>query len=107
MKEPAMSRQQSQGPFCQSCSMPLEKADDFGTDVAGFRVNDYCRHCYVSGAFTEPQITMAAMIDRCVAIMAQRRVMSEPDARALLTRVMPTLKRWRVARREVAAATPF
>lgn len=102
-----MSRQQPQGPFCQSCSMPLEKADDFGTDVAGFRVNDYCRHCYVSGAFTEPQITMSAMIDRCVAIMAQRRVMSEPDARALLTRVMPTLKRWRVAGREVAAATPF
>lgn len=102
-----MPRQPPKGPFCQSCSMPLEKANDFGTDAAGFRVNDYCRHCYAGGAFTEPQITMSAMIDRCVAIMAQQRIMSEPDARALLTRVMPMLKRWRVAGREVATATPF
>jgi hypothetical protein len=32
--------------------------------------------------FTEPQITMPAMIDRCVAIMTQQRIMAEPDARA-------------------------
>ena len=91
-----MTRQQPKGPFCQSCSMPLERPEDFGTDVAGFRVNDYCRHCFVNGAFTEPAITMEAMRDRCVGIMAGQRIMPEAQARALLTDVFPRLKRWQV-----------
>ncbi len=98
-----MTPKQPMGPFCQSCSMPLEKPEDFGTDVAGYRVNDYCRHCFTNGAFTEPEISMQAMIDRCVDIMAKQRIMPEAQARALLTDVMPKLKRWR----EVpVAATP-
>jgi hypothetical protein len=76
--------------------MPLTKPEDFGTGAAGFRVNDYCRHCFVNGAFTEPAITMGAMIDRCVGIMAQQRIMTEPEARQLLADVMPRLKRWQV-----------
>ena len=92
-----MSYQGPKGPFCQSCSMPLAKPEDFGTDVAGFRVNDYCRHCFVNGAFTEPQITMEAMTDRCVGIMAAQGIMPEAQARALLKDVLPKLKRWRLA----------
>ncbi len=91
-----MPLSQPKGPFCQSCSMPLEKAQDFGTDAAGFRVNDYCRHCFANGVFTEPHISMTAMIDRCVTIMSQRGIMPEPQARSLLNDVMPRLKRWRV-----------
>jgi hypothetical protein len=37
-----MLSQQSEGPFCQSCGMPLEKPEDFGTGANGFRINDYC-----------------------------------------------------------------
>lgn len=96
-----MSRQHPMGPFCQSCSMPLEKPEDFGTDIAGYRVNDYCHHCYANGAFAESDISMEAMIDRCVAIMAGQGIMPQPQARALLTDVVPKLKRWRVT----AAAT--
>ena len=84
------------GPFCQSCSMPLVRPDDFGTDPRGYRVNDYCRHCFVNGAFTEPDITMDAMIDRCVGIMAEQGIMSAGSARTLLTDVMPRMRRWRV-----------
>jgi hypothetical protein len=77
--------------------MPLAKPEDFGTDVAGYRVNDYCRHCFAKGAFTEPAVTMEQMIDRCVHIMSDQRIMPEPQARALLTEVMPRLSRWRAA----------
>jgi hypothetical protein len=90
------------GPFCQSCSMPLAKPEDFGTDSHGFRVNDYCCHCYQYGAFTEPDITMQRMLDRCVAVMAQQGIMPEPKARTLLTDVMPRLLRWR----ETACSVP-
>jgi hypothetical protein len=86
------------GPFCQSCSMPLTKAEDFGTDRTGYRVNDYCRHCYATGAFTEPEVTLPQMIDRCVRIMSAQGIMPETEARVLLTDVMPRMKRWRVRR---------
>jgi hypothetical protein len=88
---------QSLGPFCQSCSMPLDQPEDFGTDPAGYRVNDYCRHCYQHGAFTNPDITLEQMIDQCVGIMAGRGIMPEAAARDLLTQVMPGMRRWRAA----------
>lgn len=91
-----MPPQEPRGPFCQSCSMPLMKPDDFGTDPAGYRVNDYCRHCFADGAFTEPDISMPAMLDRCVGVMDQQGIMPAPAARALLAEVLPRLKRWRV-----------
>lgn len=91
-----MPDREPKGPFCQSCSMPLSKPDDFGTDQAGFRVNDYCRHCFADGAFTEPDISMQAMLDRCVGIMDKQGIMGAADARLLLADVMPRLKRWSV-----------
>jgi len=75
--------------------MPLGKPEDFGTDVSGFRVNDYCHFCFRSGAFTEPEISMPAMIDRCVAIMAEQGIMPRSQAKTLMTEVIPKLKRWR------------
>lgn len=90
-----MPPQEPKGPFCQSCSMPLGKPDDFGTDQAGYRVNDYCRHCYADGAFTEPAISMEAMLARCVAVMDTQAIMPAPQARALLADFLPRLKRWR------------
>ena len=90
-----MPAYETKGPFCQSCSMPLSKPEDFGTDQAGFRVNDYCTHCYANGAFTDPGISMQDMLDRCVAVMDREGVMPSAQARALLTDVMPRLKRWR------------
>ena len=90
-----MPHQEPRGPFCQSCAMPLTRPEDFGTDRMGYRVNDFCRHCFADGAFTDPDISMGAMLDRCVAIMAEQKIMPAPQARALLADVMPRLKRWR------------
>lgn len=92
-----MSAQEPLGPFCQSCSMPLEKPEDFGTSASGHRVNDYCRHCFQHGAFTDPLITLDRMIDLGAGIMAQRGIMPEVKARALLTEVLPGMKRWQEA----------
>jgi hypothetical protein len=74
--------------------MPMEKPDDFGTAADGFRVNDYCHHCFDDGRFTQPQLTMQAMIDNCVGIMAREGVMPEAQARSLMTEMIPKLKRW-------------
>ena len=83
------------GPFCQSCAMPLEKPEDFGTEKTGSRVNDFCRFCYKKGEFTDPKISMYAMIDTCVRVMVERKLMPEPQARALMLETIPKLKRWR------------
>lgn len=91
-----MPPQEPRGPFCQSCSMPLGKPEDFGTDLAGYRVNDYCRHCFADGAFTEPNVTMETMLERCAGVMDAQGIMPSPQARTLLAEVLPRLKRWRV-----------
>lgn len=83
------------GPFCQSCSMPMSKPEDFGTTADGHRQNDYCAYCYRAGAFITPEMTMPQMIDFCVGVMARQGIMPEEQARAMLTEVVPTLKRWR------------
>jgi len=90
-----MPAPQPKGPFCQSCAMPLEKPEDFGTDRVGYRVNDFCRYCYADGAFTEPDISMPAMIDRCVSAMVGQGIMPAAQARTLMADVLPRLKRWR------------
>jgi len=92
-----MPPQEPRGPFCQSCSMPLGKPEDFGTDKAGYRVNDFCRHCFADGAFTEPNVSMSEMLERCVRVMDSQGIMAAPQARALLADVMPRLGRWRTA----------
>jgi len=82
-------------PFCQSCAMPMESAELFGTEAGGSKSEDYCTHCFQNGRFTEPEISMQAMIDKCVAVMVQMNIMPEEQARTLMTKTLPTLKRWR------------
>lgn len=89
-----MQHQQPKGPFCQSCGMPFERPEDFGTAANGSRVNDFCHFCFQKGTFTEPNISMQGMIDKCVAVMANQGIMSEAQAKALMTEVIPKLKRW-------------
>jgi len=91
-----MTTNQLLGPFCQSCAMPLDTPEDYGTDPVGYRVNDYCHYCYAKGTFTEPAISLAEMTDKCVDAMVLRSIMPEPKARALMLEVLPKLKRWRL-----------
>jgi hypothetical protein len=86
--------------------MPLNKPEDFGTAQSGYRVNDYCRYCYQQGAFTDPGVTMGEMIDFCAGTMARQGIMPEPNARLLLTEVLPGLKRWSAPQETPHAAAP-
>lgn len=47
--------------FCQSCGMPLEADEHFGTNKDGSKNTDYCAYCFKDGAFTA-DITMDEMI---------------------------------------------
>ena len=73
--------------------MPMSKRDDFGTHADGSQSNEFCRYCFENGRFTEPDITMEGMIEKCVNIMKQMQV---PDAQIEQTKAfIPMLKRWR------------
>ena len=88
-----MESQQIAEPFCQSCGMPMEKPEDFGTNADGTRSNDYCQFCFQNGKFTDPNITMEQMIDK-VAGFAKQMKMSEEQAREMAKTFIPKLKRW-------------
>jgi len=86
---------QPQGPYCQSCAMPMEKPEMFGTNTDGSKSEEYCTYCFKSGKLTEPDILMQEMIDKCVTIMGQQKIMAEDQARDLMNKAIPTLKRWK------------
>lgn len=79
---------------CQSCGMPMETPQDFGTDADGAPNRDYCHYCFDQGAFTAPDATMTGMLERCVQVMATQGIMPEREARTLMSGVLPGLKRW-------------
>ena len=83
-----------QGPFCQSCGMPLVHRYDFGTAKDGTRINDYCHHCFDRGRFTEPSLTAEQMLEQSVAFLTRQTLMTKDEARALASTAIPQLKRW-------------
>ncbi len=85
---------QPQRQFCQSCAMPMQNPDDFGTNADGSKNNEYCSYCFRNGKFTEPNMTVEQMIEKCAGIMKQIQM---PQAQIEQTKTfIPMLKRWRV-----------
>ena len=84
-----------QGQICQSCSMPMTKPADFGTNADKSRNNDYCCFCYQGGNFIVPNMTMQEMIDLIVS-MAGKMNMTEAQAKQMAESVIPHLKRWQI-----------
>ena len=89
-----MNMQQPQGPFCQSCGMPMVNPEDFGTNTDGSKNDEYCRYCFQNGQFTDPNITLEQMIDK-LASMASKMNMTEDQARNMANSFLPQLKRWK------------
>jgi hypothetical protein len=75
--------------------MPLGQAEDFGTDADGARADEYCRFCFEKGAFTEPGLTHAQMVEKCAGILERRGIMPLTQARAVMADLLPTLRRWK------------
>ena len=86
---------QSEGPFCQSCSMPMGKPEDFGTDDKGLKVNNYCHYCFQNGEFTNPDVTLGQMTEIVVKAMIENVNMPEDQARQITQSFLPTLIRWK------------
>ena len=87
-----MSTEEPKGPFCQSCAMPMQKPEDFGLNADRSQNNEYCQYCFKDGKFTEPDITMDQMIEKCAGIMKQMQI---PEEQIEQTRqFIPMLKRW-------------
>ncbi len=79
---------------CQSCGMPMTKdPEGGGTNADGTKSRTYCSHCWVSGAFTQPDLTAAGMQDL---VKGKMREMGFPAPLGwLFTRSIPKLERWR------------
>ena len=43
--------------FCQSCGMPMDTPELFGTNADGSKNEDYCTYCFKDGKFTQ-DVTM-------------------------------------------------
>ena len=80
--------------ICQSCGMPMEKAEDFGTNSDGSQNDEYCRYCFQNGKFTDEGITMEEKIAKNIKI-AQGLGMSEKEAKDLAEKTIPALGRWK------------
>ncbi|MDO8688712.1 MAG: zinc ribbon domain-containing protein [Dehalococcoidia bacterium] len=83
-----------QGPFCQSCGMPLSQDEQGGgTKADGTRSAEYCSHCYQKGQFTEPGLTAGQMVAKVLGMLKQ---MGIPGPQAeMLAKGVPDLKRWK------------
>jgi hypothetical protein len=76
--------------------MPLSKDPlGGGTNPDGSRTAEYCSHCYESGAFTQPNITVEEMK---ALVEGKLRSMHFPGFLARrFVKDVPTLRRWKKA----------
>lgn len=84
--------------FCQSCGMPLNTKEDFGTNKDMSQNDDYCTYCFKEGSFVQ-NITMNEMIEHCLQYLDEfnkdaPQKMSIDEARANMREFFPHLKRW-------------
>jgi hypothetical protein len=82
--------------YCQCCGMPLGASGEMrGTKADGSVSADYCKYCFEDGKFIFNG-TMQEMIEICVPhMLSANPAMSEDEARGMMQKVLPTLKRWK------------
>jgi len=84
-----------EGPFCQSCGMPLSRdVQGGGTEADGRKSTEYCSHCYRAGVFTQPQLTLQQMMDN-VRGRLQQMSLPVPAIDGMVSGIAQ-LRRWKV-----------
>lgn len=83
-----------QNRICQSCTYPLRKMDELGTNKDGTINPDYCIYCLKDGVWVDPNLTVQGVIDYTIPFITSPSV-SKEQARKQLSVLVPTLKRWR------------
>lgn len=84
-----------QGPFCQSCGMPMSEAEHFGTEKNGSKSEEYCSYCYQNGSFSDESITLEEMIEFASQKIDEVGIMPYAEARKMAGEFLPELKRWK------------
>lgn len=74
--------------------MPMEAAEDFGTNADGNPSREYCRHCWQEGKFTA-DVDLPEFIEMQVKIAVENMGMDEEGAREVAQTTLPELRRWR------------
>ena len=87
-----------EGNICQSCGMPMQRDEDFGTNADGQKNCEYCCFCYKDGGFTDEGVSMEQKMEKIVRIAVSSMRVPEAKARAQAKSIIPTLKRWRKAK---------
>ena len=80
---------------CQSCGVPLANNQILGTQEDGAKNNEYCIFCFKEGNFTEPNITMEAIINKCTNILASKSEIPKENIQKIMQVIIPQLKRWK------------
>lgn len=80
---------------CQSCSMPMAKKEDYGTNADGSANKEYCRFCFHNGVFAEPNITLDEMVDKVAHVMIAKVTIPEEKALEIARQELAALKRWK------------
>ncbi|MBI2004373.1 zinc ribbon domain-containing protein [Candidatus Pacearchaeota archaeon] len=78
---------------CQSCGMPLNKEDNWGTNEDNSKTNEYCKFCFQDGKFSDSNLTMEKVIEKSVEL-SKKLWMPEDKAREIAKNTIPKLKRW-------------
>ena len=78
--------------ICQSCGMPLDRKEIFGTEKDGPRSEKFCKYCYEDGAFTRPEMTLDEMKERVKTYLMEIDMPEDFISQAL--KELPALERW-------------
>lgn len=80
--------------ICQSCGMNMGESD-YGTNADGSFNREYCKYCFANGGFVKNQ-TLEESIESCIPFLVQDGTCkTEEEAREMLKKEMPKLKRWK------------
>ena len=91
-----MNSEQPQGPFCQSCGMPMNQPNLHGTEAKGSKSEKYCAYCYKDGEFIQPEATLEKMIEISAKGWSdQDPTVTYEQAKTQMEEVLPYLERWR------------
>ena len=88
--------------LCQSCGSYFPMNEDlYGSNADGSKSKDYCKYCWVDGAYGKPDETMEEMIESGLPwrIKSEKNPDGYPDAetaKSEMTKFFSTLKRWEV-----------
>ncbi|MBO4683349.1 MAG: zinc ribbon domain-containing protein [Alphaproteobacteria bacterium] len=79
--------------ICQSCGMPMNDENVYGTNKDGSKNSDYCIYCYKDGEFID-KVSMEKYIEMMIPFAAQANMTPE-QMRTHCETIFPTLKRWK------------